>query len=106
MMHAGAVSRSPPPFTAGEASSARRAALRSQSSHLPMPADPATCLQHLEEDVRRDVTAAQQRAKLLQEEVDALLTRIAEAQKLSVAVQGDNDPVLQQVEAIRRLRQK
>ncbi|KPA81328.1 hypothetical protein ABB37_03725 [Leptomonas pyrrhocoris] len=102
MMHTDVVSCSPPPFVTGEASSARRL----PPSHMPVPVDPVTSLQHLEEDVQRDVTAAQQRSRLLQEEVDSLLARIAEAQESSAAEQGDNDPVAQRVEAIRRRRQE
>lgn len=72
-----------------------------------MPVDPTTSLRHLEEDVRRDVAAARQRANLLQEEVDSLLTRIAAMQASSlVDTQDNSDPVVQQVEAIRQLRQE
>lgn len=105
-MQTSVVSCSPQVHTVGGASSAYRDFQRSQSLHVPVPVDPATCLQHLEEDVRRDVAAAQQRSALLQEEVDSLLARIAAAQESAAVVQGDNDVVMQRVEAIRKLRQE
>ena len=98
------MSCSPRTSTAGEGFHVSQ---RSQSTRATMPVDPTTSLRHLEEDVRRDVAAARQRANLLQEEVDSLLTRITAMQASSfVDTQDDSDPVVQQVEAIRQLRQE
>ncbi|KAK7197908.1 hypothetical protein NESM_000745200 [Novymonas esmeraldas] len=78
---------------------------RSLSSQASAPADAAACLQQLDEDVARDVRAAQTRAAVLQEEVDSLLARIAHAHNAAAAGSEDSrDPVLDKVEAIRRAR--
>jgi uncharacterized coiled-coil protein SlyX len=71
-----------------------------------VPSDAAVCLQSIVGDVNRDVAAAQQRAKLLQEEVDSLVARIADTQESATAAHDDNDPVMKQIEAIRQARQE
>lgn len=88
-----------------ETSSLQHAPQRSQSTHTPAPADATLCLQQLDEDVARDVRTAQVRAAILQEEVDFLLTRVANAHDAAAADRGDDvDAVLERVQAIRQAR--
>ncbi|CAJ1038095.1 hypothetical protein Q4I32_008064 [Leishmania shawi] len=78
---------------------------RSQSTHAPAPADAALFLQQLDEDVARDVQAAQARAAILQEEVDSLLARVVSVRDAAAAgMEDDRDAVLERVMAIRQAR--
>ncbi|TPP42102.1 hypothetical protein CGC20_28220 [Leishmania donovani] len=88
-----------------EMSSVQRAPQRSQSTHAPAPADAASCLQQLDEDVARDVRAAHVRTAILQEEVDSLLARVANAHDTAAGGREDCvDAVLERVQAIRQAR--
>ncbi|CAG9583876.1 hypothetical_protein [Leishmania major strain Friedlin] len=88
-----------------EMSSVQRAPLRSQSTHAPAPADAASCLQQLDEDVARDVRAAHVRAAILQEEVVSLLAKVANVHDATATGREDGvDAVLEKVQAIRQAR--
>ncbi|KAG5465650.1 hypothetical protein CUR178_00360 [Leishmania enriettii] len=88
-----------------EITSLQPAPHRSHSTHAPAPTDAALCLQQLDEDVARDVRAAQARAAMLQEEVNSLLTRVAHAHDAATAGRQDGrDAVLERVKAIRQAR--
>ncbi|KAG5464180.1 hypothetical protein LSCM1_00360 [Leishmania martiniquensis] len=90
---------------AAEMSLLQPAPQRSHSTHGPAPTDASLRLQQLDEDVARDVRAAQARAAILQDEVNSLLTRVANACDTATAgTQDDRDAVLAKVKAIRQAR--
>ncbi|KAG5490223.1 hypothetical protein JKF63_00342 [Porcisia hertigi] len=75
------------------------------STHASAPADAASCLEQLYEEVTRDVRAAQVRATALEEEVDSFLTRVANTHDaVTTDIEDGKDAVVEKVKAIRRAR--